>query len=92
MTDSVSRALFSNDGGHDGTTPRPDANRIESTDRKKRGRRREESEKENCGPCRHREFRQDFLMVLKNGSSSEGNLGRRDWIRTNDPHHVKVVL
>ena len=19
-------------------------------------------------------------------------LGRRDWIRTNDPHHVKVVL
>ena len=20
------------------------------------------------------------------------NIGRRDWIRTNDPHHVKVVL
>jgi len=20
------------------------------------------------------------------------NIGRRDWTRTNDPHHVKVVL
>ena len=25
-------------------------------------------------------------------SSSAGNSGRRDWTRTNDPHHVKVVL
>jgi len=25
-------------------------------------------------------------------SSSEGDSGRRDWTRTNDPHHVKVVL
>ena len=22
----------------------------------------------------------------------EGKTGRRDWTRTNDPHHVKVVL
>ena len=24
--------------------------------------------------------------------SSEKGIGRRDWTRTNDPHHVKVVL
>ena len=26
------------------------------------------------------------------GASNLQNFGRRDWIRTNDPHHVKVVL
>jgi len=26
------------------------------------------------------------------GLNLQGNLGRRDWTRTNDPHHVKVVL
>lgn len=25
-------------------------------------------------------------------SLPNGNIGRRDWTRTNDPHHVKVVL
>jgi hypothetical protein len=25
-------------------------------------------------------------------TSNEGVTGRRDWTRTNDPHHVKVVL
>ena len=29
------------------------------------------------------------LMVRKN---SRNLFGRRDWTRTNDPHHVKVVL
>ncbi len=24
--------------------------------------------------------------------SATYNIGRRDWTRTNDPHHVKVVL
>ena len=23
---------------------------------------------------------------------TKGSIGRRDWTRTNDPHHVKVVL
>lgn len=26
------------------------------------------------------------------GAGSKIRFGRRDWIRTNDPHHVKVVL
>lgn len=26
------------------------------------------------------------------GSKTERDFGRRDWTRTNDPHHVKVVL
>ena len=32
-----------------------------------------------------------FLKCLKAGFFQQ-KLGRRDWTRTNDPHHVKVVL
>ena len=27
-----------------------------------------------------------------NWPENRGSIGRRNWIRTNDPHHVKVVL
>ena len=30
--------------------------------------------------------------ILKTGHLQREELGRRDWTRTNDPHHVKVVL
>ena len=33
-----------------------------------------------------------FLREPSELVASEGQIGRRDWTRTNDPHHVKVVL
>jgi len=39
-----------------------------------------------------RSFSQISPTESEDWSSSEGEIGRRDWTRTNDPHHVKVVL
>ena len=36
------------------------------------------------------EFAQGILTT--GCATARGKVGRRDWTRTNDPHHVKVVL